>query len=88
MVIKLLGIMDLLTALSIILLRFGAAKTMAFALGIYLIIKGIIFIKSVPSMLDIAAGIIVLIAFYGYFNILTWIAAIWLTQKGVISIFS
>jgi len=88
MVVKLLGIFDLLAALSIILLRFGVAKTMAIALAIYLIIKGAIYIKSVPSMVDIAAGIIMVLAFYGWFSILTWVAAIWLTQKGVISLFS
>ena len=88
MVVKILGLLDLLAALSILLLRFNAVKTMAFALGIYLIIKGIIFIKSVTSVLDIAAGAIILIAFYGYFNILTWVAAVWLVQKGVISLFS
>ncbi|MFH1332156.1 MAG: hypothetical protein ABIH63_02625 [archaeon] len=88
MVVKLLGIFDLLAALSIILLRFGVAKTMAIALAIYLIVKGAIYIKSVPSMVDIAAGIIMVLAFYGWFSILTWVAAIWLTQKGVISLFS
>ncbi len=88
MIIKILGIADLATALSILLLRFGILPTMAFALGIYLIIKGVVFIKSITSMLDIAAGIIILIAFYGHFNIATWIAAIWTIQKGVISLFS
>lgn len=88
MVVKILGVLDLLAALSILLLNFGAVKTMALALGIYLTIKGIIFIKSITSWIDIASGILMVVAVYGYFNILTWVAAIWLTQKGVISLFS
>lgn len=88
MVLKILGVFDLLAALSIILLRFGITKTMALALAIYLIIKGIIFIKSIPSMVDIAAGLLIILAFYGHFTFLAWIAAVWLTQKGVISLFS
>lgn len=89
MVVRILGLIDLLTALSVVLLRFGIAKTMALALAIYLIIKGIIFIKNITSMIDIAAGVVVLIAALGYFTpIITWIAAIWIAQKGVISLFS
>ncbi|MEM4244741.1 MAG: hypothetical protein QW404_00185 [Candidatus Nanoarchaeia archaeon] len=89
MVVKILGVVDLLAALSILLLKFNIApKIMVLTLAAYLIIKGIIFIKSVTSWADIAAGVIMVAAFYGWFNILTWVAAVWLTQKGIISLFS
>jgi hypothetical protein len=88
MVVKILGWADLMAALSILLLKFGVAPQLAFAAALYEIIKGGIFIKSITSIIDIIAGILILIAFYGYFNFLTWIAAIWLTQKGIISLFS
>lgn len=88
MVVKILGAADLLAALSIVLLKFGIIPTMALVLAIYLIIKGVVFIKNISSIVDIAAGAAMLIAFYGNFNIATWIAAIWLTQKGVMSLFS
>ncbi len=89
MVVKILGIVDLLAALSILLLKFNITpKIMVLTLAAYLIIKGVIFIKSLTSWADIAAGIIMILAFYGWFNILTWAAAVWLTQKGLISLFS
>jgi len=92
MVVKILGIADLMAALSILLFRVapntGSIKTLLIVFAIYVIIKGLIFIKSITSIIDIAAGAFMVLAFYGYFNFLTWIAAIWLTQKGVISLFS
>ncbi len=88
MVVKILGLADLAAALSILLLRFEAVPQLALILGVYEIIKGLVFIKSVTSIVDIAAGLAMLLAFYTHVGILTWIAAIWLTQKGVISVFS
>lgn len=90
MVVRILGVADLLAALSILLLKFGAVpKTMVFAFAIYVIVKGLIFIKNIPSIVDIVAGILMITAaYYSYFGIPTWLAAVWLTQKGVISLFS
>lgn len=88
MAVKILGILDLITAFSVLLLRLDLAPTLALVLGLYAVGKGIIFLRDISSIADIAAGGAIILAFYGYFNLLTWLAAIWLTQKGIVSIFS
>lgn len=86
MIVQLFGILDVLAALSVVLLKFKIFSVMALALGLYLIIKGLIFIKSVISWIDLACGIIIIISYIGFFSILSWIVALWLVQKGVFSL--
>ncbi|MBS3108553.1 hypothetical protein J4409_01650 [Candidatus Woesearchaeota archaeon] len=87
MIIYLLGLLDLLTAISLILLRF---KVDFFALffALYLIIKSVLFIKSLASVFDLISGIVFILALYGYFGIITYIASIWLIQKAIFSFLS
>ena len=88
MIVPLLGILDTLTAITIITMKFNIGLTLGFYLGIYLIIKGVLFFFSYVSMVDILIGIFVILAgleiYYFPFNIFF---SFWLIQKGFISFF-
>ena len=88
MIIKLLGLIDLLAAIFIILLRFHIGESIAFIVAILLILKSVIFLTSFVSLIDIISGIFLLLAVYGHYYFFTWIFALWLLQKAVISLFS
>ncbi len=88
MIVKLLGLIDLLAAVFIILLRFNIGNKIAFVIAIILLIKSIIFLTSFTSWIDIISGIFLILAVYGHYYFFTWIFALWLFQKGVISVFS
>jgi len=84
-IVQFLGLMDFLAAVSLILLRFDVGQGLAYFFGIWLLIKGIIFIKSFAGVLDLICAIIILFAAYGYLNILTILAILWLLQKSIFS---
>ena len=86
-VMEFLGFMDFLAAVVLILLRFDMAQGFGIFFGIFLLIKGLIFIKSLAGILDILAGIIMLLAAYGHISFLTVLAVVWLLQKSLFSLF-
>lgn len=88
MIVKLLGLIDLLAAVFIILLRFNIGRDIAFIIAIILLIKSVIFLTSFISLIDVLCGVFLLLAIYGYYYFFTWLFALWLLQKGVISVFS
>ena len=86
MLIYFFGIMDLMARMIMILFSFNIIfANLGWMFGIYLVLKGIIFIRSLTSLVDIVAGILIILAVFGIINILTWIAAFWLLQKGFFS---
>ena len=87
MLIYLFAIMDFVAGILLILFSFNIAigGNTNWIFGIYLITKGVIFIKSITSLLDIVSGILIILAIYGIVNTLTWIAAFWLLQKAFVS---
>jgi uncharacterized membrane protein HdeD (DUF308 family) len=86
MVVKLLGMFDLLSGIVLILLRFNLIKWVGLFFAAYLILKAILFIRDITSFIDIIAGIFIILAVLGIFNILSWIFVIWLLQKGIFSL--
>ena len=80
----LLGVLDLLSALSIILIKFFDFNIIGWIAAIYLFVKGIVFF-SITSLVDIFVGVIILFAVYGFFGVWTWLAFIWLVQKALFS---
>lgn len=85
--IKLLGFLDVLAAINLILIKFSF-DSLAILFSIYLIIKGLVYIKDLISIVDIICGVVILMAFYGYYNIFTWLVVLWLLQKGIVSLLS
>ena len=87
MILKLLGLIDLLAAIGLVMLKYDIFQTFALVLGLLVLIKAIMFFGSVISFADIACFLIIILAFFGVFNFISWIAAIWLFQKGFFSLF-
>jgi hypothetical protein len=83
-----LGVVDLLAAASFLFLKFGFLEHLAVFFMFFLIVKGLIFIKSFASIVDIICGVFLIMAYFGIYNIITWICFAWLLQKGFISLFS
>jgi hypothetical protein len=88
MFLKIFGILDLIAGVILILLKFNLVSyTIAWIFIIYLILKGLIFIKSIASILDIVSSVFMILAVYGFYNVITWIFVLWLIQKGFFSFF-
>ncbi|MDD5133276.1 MAG: hypothetical protein PHD81_01855 [Candidatus Nanoarchaeia archaeon] len=85
--IWILGILDILSAIILVLQKFIPFKW-AIIFPIYIILKSIIFIKDFSSIIDFIAAIFFILAIFGHFYIITWLAAFWIVQKGVFSLFS
>ena len=83
---KLFGLLDFVTGLTLIFMYFNLLKVVGSILAIYLIIKGLLFIKNIVSMIDIICGIFILFASLGYFYYLDWVVVVWMIQKGVFSV--
>ena len=85
--IQIFGVIDLLAALSFLLLKFNV-KFIPIIFAVYLIVKGLIFFTSIVSWVDVVCGILMLIAFYFGFSNFMWIAVLWIAQKGFFSLVS
>ncbi len=84
--LKFLGLLDIVSALVILILKFGFFVDLGLLLAIFLAIKSIIFIKDVASVIDLITAVFFFSAALGYYFSFTWIFAIWLLQKGLFSL--
>lgn len=87
MLIKIFGIMDIIAAAVLILLKWDIGKIAGIILALYIIIKAVYFMADVASIVDIAAGAFLILAVFGFYHVITYIFALWLLQKGVSSLF-
>ncbi len=83
--IKLLGILDIISAVVMILLNYYHLG-FAWIFALYLAIKAFMFISSIVSIIDLIAVIFFVLAIFGIHNILTLIFAVWILQKGFFSL--
>lgn len=88
MLIKILGILDILSAATLLLLRWDIGHILGIILGIYLLVKSMYFLTDVSSIVDIGAGIFLILAAIGFYHVITYIFILWLLQKGVSSLFA
>ena len=86
MIVKLLGLLDLLTAIAAVFVQIGFLPAVFLKFFIfYLIVKGAVFIKSFSSIGDLlCAGYLIAMAF-GARTFLVYILALFLFQKAVFS---
>jgi hypothetical protein len=88
MVVKLLGIMDLLCAAVVLLLHYNLF--IGWRIGIifvaYLLVKGFLFRQDINSIMDILCGIYMFIMLFGLTTVVSWVVAIYLFQKAVFSL--
>ncbi|MBS3141205.1 hypothetical protein J4405_03615 [Candidatus Woesearchaeota archaeon] len=87
MILKLMGLIDLLAGIGLVLLKYDMFQTVVLVLGLLVLIKAVMFFGSVISFIDIACFLVIILASFGIFNFISWIAAIWLFQKGFFSLF-
>ena len=91
MILKILGILDIITALIFWLFAFFniIPSTLLLILAFYLLVKGVVFVisRDVASILDIfCAGIILLSLNFQMPKFITIIIVLFLIQKGVFSL--
>lgn len=91
MIIKILGIFDLIAAVSFWLFAFFhiIPSSVIIILALYLLIKGIIFLVSMDlaSILDILAAILIFISLaIALPKVIIFLVSIYLLQKGVLSL--
>ena len=85
MMLLLLGILDLISGIALFILSFKIFA-LAWLFAKYLIAKFLIFMNFV-SFIDLVSGILMVAAIYGFYPVVTWLAVIWLLQKGLFSVF-
>lgn len=88
MLIKILGMLDIAAAVTLLLLRWDMGQILGIILGIYLLVKSMYFLTDVSSIVDIGAGIFLILAAIGFYHVITYIFVLWLLQKGVSSLFA
>jgi len=86
MIVKLFGLLDILSAVFLFLMKFGTGEVIGMMLGIYLILKGLIFFSFV-GVVDVFTGILMVIAGTGNYIVFSWIMIFWLVQKGFVSLY-
>ena len=87
MIVKLLGLVDLLTAILFFLawLEIYPIK-LAIVVIILLILKSLMFIKSFTSILDLIGAVFLIIAMAFNFYMIDWLFMLWFLQKGSFSL--
>ena len=85
MILLLFGLMDILSGIFLGLSYFGFFKEVSLIFALYLLIKGIIFIKGFASWIDIITAIVFFLVIYGVQGLWVWIFVLWLIQKGFFS---
>jgi Mg/Co/Ni transporter MgtE len=88
MLVKILGILDITAAATLLLLRWDIGAVLGIVLGIYILAKSFYFMTDVASIVDIGAGLFLILAAIGFYHPITYIFVLWLLQKGVSSLFA
>jgi hypothetical protein len=87
MVVRLLGIGDLLSAIVVVLLHYDLIGwRVGLVFVAYLLIKGWLFREDLNSILDILCGLYMFVMLFGLTTIISWVVAIYLFQKAVFSL--
>lgn len=84
--VQLLGAIDILAAVSLLLLNWDI-RFIPYVFLVLFLAKSILFFTNIVSIIDIVAGIVFVLAAMGtMYNIITWITILWIAQKGILSI--
>tara|TARA_Y100000034_G_C6639049_1_gene279273 strand:- start:66 stop:380 length:315 start_codon:yes stop_codon:yes gene_type:complete len=84
--LKLLGILDLLTVAFYILVGLGVGSKIGIIFGAYLIIKSLIFITDWVSWIDLLAGVYLFLVIYDVHSAFSFLFILWLLQKSFFSL--
>jgi hypothetical protein len=87
MIVKLMGVVDIFTALVIVLFQFNLIyNPLVISLAFYLIMKGIIFFGDFFSIMDAIVGFYMLLMIVWRFETFSFIVAGYLLIKGFVSL--
>jgi len=87
MIIKLMGIIDLITALVLILIPFNIINWQGMIIGtLYLLLKSYLFKGDIASIIDGISGVYLFLTFLGVTTIFTPIFGAYLIQKSIFSL--
>ncbi|MEA3430725.1 MAG: hypothetical protein U9R08_05610 [Nanoarchaeota archaeon] len=88
MIVKFMGILDIIAAIVMILLHYSIGTwRLTFLFALYLFLKAIAFRGDMHSFLDGVIGVYMIFLLFGLHSVLTFVAAIYLLQKAVFSLF-
>ena len=87
MIVKILGIADILAGIWMLLAHFGVVGWTSSAFFIIYLASKIFMFRDFASMLDLVSGIYFIIILFGAHWSLTYIFVIYLLQKGIFSFF-
>ena len=86
MLIWIFNILDLMVAISLLGLQFGILTSLAIPSLIYLVAKGIIFIKDPFSIIDLFIAAYIVVLLLGVKTFITYIFVSYLLYKTIISL--
>ena len=87
MIVKILGIMDVIIAVTFILAQWSFGYKIGLILAIYVIIKSLFFMPNFASAIDLVGGVYLLLIVFGFHQVFAVIFVIWFLQKGFFSLF-
>ncbi len=89
LLLKIMGLMDILAGITLILYHYELIPLrILIAFLLYLLIKSIVFIGDLASAIELGISIYFIIIIFFPITIFTFIATIYLFQKGITSFFS
>lgn len=85
--LRVLGLVDLLAALSLVLALLGySIPFLLWIFGILEVIKGVAFFDRLVSVADILSGVSLIICALGWTTVVFWVFVVWLAQKSIMSL--
>jgi len=86
MITKIMGIMDFATAIIILFYQYGSVSFRLFlSFAIYLLLKAFLFRGDFASFLDACIAIYMIFMLFLPLSLISWLSAIYLIQKAVVS---
>jgi len=85
MIVKLFGILDLVSAIVLFGLQFNLLESLAIPVIVYLLAKGIMFIKDPLSIIEIVIALFIIVLLMGVKTHLTYLFIVYLLYKALIS---
>ena len=86
MLVKILGLIDLIAGLIIVGSWFNFAPMIGWYVALFLLLKSIVYLKEIISIMDLLAVLFLILALINVNTIFSWIFALSLIQKGFFSI--
>ena len=88
MLAKIMGVIDILMAFSLILIKFNVYTKLLVILTILVALKALIFFSNFVSIVDLIGVVIVVVSIFFGANFLLILVFIWFLQKGLFSLFA